>query len=183
MKNAILTCALFLSCGAFAADDKPSLPSAVNPSSEKFFDKRIEAWAIGTVTGIQLENGYIALEGQNSIQAVEYAQLIEKALIDKASPPVARLKSLRADASKLSKSEIVLSYDKGNPIPLLQCPVLIDPVTRAQNSPQVPLADLKIGDTILVGYDAEAKINHLLAAVAIEPTRNASEDPVRKIKE
>ena len=57
---------------------------------------------------------------------------------------------------------------------------IIDEATKAQNLPQVQLADLKIGDTILVGYDAEAKMNHLHAAVAIEPTKNANQDPLQK---
>jgi len=182
MKSAILMCALAASCGVFAADEKPApAPQPVlKEGGSKYFDKRIEAWAIGTVTGIQLQDGYIALEGQNSSQAVDYAQLVETALIDKASPPVERLKSLRTETSKLPKKEIVLYYDKSNPVPLLQCPVKIDAATKAQNMPEVQLADLKIGDTILVGYDAEAKMNHLYAAVAIEPTKNANEDPLRK---
>lgn len=182
MKNAILTCTLFVSCGVFAAEEKPApAPQPVlKESGAKYFDKRIEAWAIGTVTGIQLQEGYIALEGQNSSQAVDYAQHIETALTDKSSPPVERLKSLRMETAKLPKKEIVLYYDKANPVPLLQCPVKVDEARKAQNLPQVQLADLKIGDTILVGYDAEAKMNHLHAAVAIEPTKNPNEDPLTK---
>jgi len=180
MRHAILTCALLLGAASFAADDKPAQQQAPqNAESGKYFDKRIEAWAIGTVTGIQLDNAYIALEGQTSAQAVEYAQLVERALIDKASPPAERLKSLRAETVKMEKKEIILNYDKANPVPLMQCPVKVDQATKVQNVPAVQLADLKIGDTLLVGYDAEKKINQLYAAVAIEPTKNTNEDPVR----
>jgi len=172
---------MLLSAGVFAADaqSEPPHPQApANAEPGKFFDKRIDAWAIGTVTGIQLDNAYIALEGQKSAQAVEYAQLVERALIDKASPPVERLKSLRAETAKMEKKEILVNYDKADPIPLLQCPVKVDAARKSQTVPAVQLADLKIGDTILIGYDAERKINHLYAAVAIEATKNANEDPV-----
>lgn len=185
MKTTILTCALLVIGGVFAADEKPA--SVAQPvqkqGGEKYFDKRIEAWALGTVTGIQLDIGYIALEGQNSSQAVDYAQLIESALIAKNSPPIERLRSLRAEASKLTKKEILIYYDKANPVPLLQCPVKLEEAAKAQNIPKVQLADLKIGDTILVGYDAEADKNILYAAVGIEPTRNVNEDPLTKSKE
>lgn len=173
---------MLLGFGVFAADaqSEPQQPqSPTNAEAGKYFDKRIEAWAIGTVTGIQLDNAYIALEGQTSAQAVEYAQLVERALIDKSSPPVERLKSLRAETVKMEKKEIIVNYDKANPIPLMQCPVKVEAATKAQSVPAVQLADLKIGDTILIGYDAEKKGNYLYAAVAIEGTKNANEDPVR----
>lgn len=144
------------------------------------FDSRIEGWAYGQVWGLNVDQGILSINGQLSKEAIEFAKRVESTLKDGAGHDPAQFAELQGKMEKLDKRQIHFNYDKAAPAALMQCPVKMAP---AKESGRVLLTDLKVGDTVLIGFNASASANRLYTIVLLDtaaPTTPATSTSQQK---